>query len=137
MSIADDNGSTVNASSICIVFINNEPVPVINAPNVGYLDEPIQFTSEGSYDPDGKIVRTVWDFGDGFMAYTSSLFHDYSKTGTYLIKLTITDYLGKTSTLAKEIIISEKTRIDTFPVFTTLTICLIILVYAYRKQLIK
>lgn len=41
------------------------PVADPGGPYFGVVAKPTTFHGEGSYDPDGKIVRYYWDFGDG------------------------------------------------------------------------
>ncbi|OPY64181.1 MAG: Microbial collagenase precursor [Syntrophorhabdaceae bacterium PtaU1.Bin034] len=55
------------------------------------------FTSE-SYDPDGKIVKHEWDFGDGVTASGVEVYHKFpSNGGPYNVKLTVTDNNSKTA----------------------------------------
>jgi nitrous oxidase accessory protein NosD len=41
------------------------PVADPGGPYFGVVAKPITFHGEGSYDPDGELVRYYWDFGDG------------------------------------------------------------------------
>jgi PKD repeat protein len=51
-----------------------------------------------SIDPDGTIVSTDWDFGDGNTASGTLVAHVYAAAGTYLVTLTVTDDGGASST---------------------------------------
>jgi PKD repeat protein len=53
-----------------------------------------QFSSSGSTDPDGTISAYLWNFGDGGTATSASPTHTYGNTGTYTVKLTLTDNKG-------------------------------------------
>jgi cytochrome c len=56
----------------------------------------VQFSSEGSRDPDGDPVTYEWDFGDGSPASTErNPVHTYTAVGTYRATLTITDSTGR------------------------------------------
>jgi len=67
----------------------------------------INFDGSNSYDPDGKIVRCTWDFGDG-KKYTESINnapdgkfdckteHYYFKSGKYKIISSVKDKSGAT-----------------------------------------
>ncbi len=51
------------------------------------------FNASKSYDIDGKIVKYVWDFGDGSIVETTSpiITHIYNKPGIYKVTLTVYD----------------------------------------------
>lgn len=47
-----------------------------------------------SSDPDGSIVKYLWEFGDGATATGSTATHTYTKAGTYLVTLAVQDDRG-------------------------------------------
>lgn len=63
---------------------NQLPVVVINAsPAFGASPLPVQFSSAGSFDPEGNPLTYIWDFGDGSPASTSANpQHTYSVSGS-------------------------------------------------------
>ena len=69
----------------------------------------IVFDASGSSDPDGTIVKYIWDFGDGTMLETSesTVTHSYSAPGTYTVTLTVVDNDGLKSTITAEIAVSK------------------------------
>jgi PKD repeat protein len=135
LTITDDNQESSTERASFRAFFNEEPVPQISSPTTGYINESIHFTSNKSYDPDGEIIRFIWDFGDGFVAYMPNLFHEYSETGTYKVSLTVIDDLDKTTTTFSTITILEKTMVTKFPVFTALIISVIALAYYFHKRI--
>ncbi|MEC5180616.1 PKD domain-containing protein [Arthrobacter sp. CG_A4] len=60
-----------------------------------------------SSDPDGQIVDYAWDFGDGQLGSGASANHRYAAASTYAVKLTVTDNRGGTSTVSKDVVITE------------------------------
>ncbi|HWM07980.1 MAG TPA: PKD domain-containing protein [Solirubrobacteraceae bacterium] len=59
----------------------------------------VQFSSEGSRDPDGGGITYEWDFGDGSPVSTDpNPSHTYAAVGTYQATLTVTDETDKTGT---------------------------------------
>jgi 6-phosphogluconolactonase (cycloisomerase 2 family) len=54
------------------------------------------FFGAASHDPDGKVVRYSWTFGDGKSATTSTstVRHAYARPGHYVATLTVTDNDG-------------------------------------------
>jgi PKD repeat protein len=57
----------------------------------------VSASSAGSYDPDGSIVSTKIDFGDGTRVSAASATHTYAVSGTYHVTVTITDNVGGSS----------------------------------------
>jgi PKD repeat protein len=74
---------------------NIAPVAKAGGPYIGYLNSPISFSAEGSYDSDGNILYYDWDFGDGSSGTGIKTLHSYTKSGNYTIELTVTDDQGK------------------------------------------
>jgi len=57
------------------------------------LDDPY-FSARGST---GRIVRYLWDFGDGHTASGFTVSHEYRRPGDYRVTLTVVDYKGRTA----------------------------------------
>jgi len=77
---------------------NQPPVANPNGPYSGTVGQAVNFSSSGSYDPDGTIVSYSWDFGDGSTSNKANPSHTYNSAGTYTVKLTVTDDQGATDT---------------------------------------
>lgn len=60
------------------------------------------FDASKSQD-DQFIMRYDWDFGDGSTGYGIMPQHNYSHAGSYTVKLSVTDNLGKVSTFSKKV----------------------------------
>ena len=58
--------------------------------------EPITFNAELSEDPDGDIVKYIWNFGDGDVQEetTPTVTHTYYKVQNYTVILTVVDDNG-------------------------------------------
>jgi hypothetical protein len=55
----------------------------------------VTFQGNPSSDPDGKVARWVWDFGDGSPPTTGEpVTHTYPRDGDYEVQLTVTDEGG-------------------------------------------
>jgi PKD domain len=71
-------------------------------PTAEFVDSPAApghataFSGAASHDPDGKIARYAWAFGDGKSATTTSptVRHVYARAGHYVVTLTVTDNDG-------------------------------------------
>jgi len=68
-----------------------------------------------SSDPDGTIVRWLWEFGDGTSSTEQNPRHRYADDGIYLVKLTVWDNEGATGSKEREI---KVLNIGPIPSFT-------------------
>lgn len=57
------------------------------------VGKPITFDATSSFDPDGRIVIYIWDFGDGSIVETKEpiVKHVYTKAGLYNVTLKVID----------------------------------------------
>jgi PKD repeat protein len=68
----------------------------------------ITASTAGSTDPDGSIVSSSINFGDGSAAASGpSASHTYNAAGTYTITATVTDNLGATASKSATIVVSS------------------------------
>ena len=92
----------------------NDP-PVANA-TVGsstvYVGESVQFSGQGSSDPDGSINTYSWSFGDGHSENGKNVTHSFSSPGTYSGSLTVEDYSSATDTDSVSIRVSYGYKIS-------------------------
>lgn len=95
------NGKTctlsINGTPVGGGTTNQRPVAMANGPYSGTAGVAVRFSSTGSVDPDGSIVRRAWTFGDGQSATGASPEHIYTAAGSYTARLTVTDDKGATA----------------------------------------
>lgn len=93
-----DNQGVSNSDSITVVAQeapNQAPTAVASASSTsGIAPHDVNFSSSGSFDPDGSIVSYLWTFGDGSSSSSANPSHLYSSPGTYQARLTVTDEDG-------------------------------------------
>jgi glucose/arabinose dehydrogenase len=68
--------------------------PVANgaaSPDNGLAPLDVQFSSAGSFDPDGTAVTYRWDFQDGTTSNEPNPVHRYTANGRYPVTLTVSD----------------------------------------------
>ena len=97
----------------------SEPPPIAIAqasPTAGVKPLAVNFTSTGSYDPDGDPVTLSWNFGDGQGAIGASASHTYTIAGTYNAVLTADDNKGGVGRDTVVISVAEQTGFPTTPV---------------------
>jgi PKD repeat protein len=74
---------------------NQSPIATASAtPSSGSTPLPVNFSSAGSYDPDGTIQGYYWDFGDGGSSTLANPAHTYASAGSYTATLVVTDNGG-------------------------------------------
>ncbi|XRO77794.1 PKD domain-containing protein [Methanocaldococcus sp. 10A] len=100
-----DGFGAKNSTKVKFEVINRPPVADFLYPKYAKVNKTIKFNALPSYDADGKIVKYVWNFGDGYKIETTSpiVFHVYNKTGTYTVTLTVYDNMNASSTISKTI----------------------------------
>jgi PKD repeat protein len=73
----------------------------------GVQDLTASVDGRASTDPDGTIRSHGWDFGDGTTGSGATAAHTYSRSGTYTIRLTVTDTAGATATTERQVTVVE------------------------------
>ncbi len=74
------------------------PVALASAtPTSGTAPLTVNFSSAGSYDPDGSAITYSWNFGDGSAASTAANPTHVYAAGNYTATLTVTDASGAAS----------------------------------------
>ncbi|WP_049575985.1 PQQ-dependent sugar dehydrogenase [Streptomyces sp. SBT349] len=72
-------------------------------PTSGAAPLAVQFSSEGSTDPDGDTLSYAWDFGDGATSTEAAPSHTYTENGDYTADLTVTDAAGLTASASVQV----------------------------------
>lgn len=116
-----DNSNKKGMASVMIEMrestdFNANPVAVPSAvPTAGNAPLTVDFSAEGSYDPDGSIVKFEWDFdeGAGFEDFTAAggiTSHLYASAGNYTATLRVTDNDSgqATDSAAIEVIVNQQ-----------------------------
>jgi len=73
--------------------------------------QPVTFSGARSTDPDGSIGSYAWSFGDGSTGTSANPSHTYSRPGTYVAELTVTDSSGRTATATHPVVVALSGRI--------------------------
>lgn len=112
---ATNTGEGWNASISCVsacqevIAVLDNTTPAADPPENGWIDvcpnQMINFSGSGDYPQSGTIYNQSdatstfhWNFGDGQSATGQNVSHSYSKSGGYIVELTINDTQGCQST---------------------------------------
>jgi len=87
------------------------PVAEISfSPNTIFVNTKVDFSAANSSDPDGRIVRYHWSFGDGSLAYGRQVSHVFTTPGEFNVVLIVMDDGGQKSTTSVTISIQRDPR---------------------------
>jgi PKD repeat protein len=84
-------------------FSPQPPEPTYNRGNFKWE---INFYANASSDAGSGIATYKWNFGDGNNETGESPSHIYTDSGTYIVNLTITDYMGYSASQTQNVVIS-------------------------------
>lgn len=106
LTVLDSEG--LNESVICLVEVLTPPnVEFSFSPTDPVIDEIVTFDGSSSFDPDGTIVKHVWNFSDGSPIEEGQIVtHSFGNAGIYEVVLTIYDNHEVENTTTKTIIIN-------------------------------
>ncbi|MEU4676585.1 ThuA domain-containing protein [Micromonospora sp. NPDC023737] len=93
-------GNNDNSGVYRIDYIAGDraPIAVANAtPTSGAAPLTVNFSSEGSRDPDGGTLTYAWTFGDGQTSTEANPTHTYAAAGNFAAQLTVTNPKGRTA----------------------------------------
>lgn len=109
-SIADNAGNTRTQQVQFFVTVTSPQPPAAsfsaNATN-GLAPLTVNLDSSGSTDPDGKVVRWEWYFGDGTAALGRNIPKTYSGGGNFAVTLLVRDTHGGVSTTLRTVTVED------------------------------
>ena len=76
------------------VRVNAKPAADAGPDRLGVPGTAIDFDGAGSFDPDGRVLEYLWDFGDGETASGHAVTHSYRRPGRYHVGLEVRDDSG-------------------------------------------
>ena len=82
----------------------------------GYAPLIVHFTAMATSSSGGQIQNYAWTFGDGFEGAGREISHSYQATGTYAVRLVVSDSLGFESIVTGQIVVLGDEEDDGEPV---------------------
>ena len=116
LTVSDGPGLTAAATRTVTVVANQPPTAAFTT---GIDDLALAVDATGSSDADGTIEGYAWDFGDGTSGSGAADTHTYAASGTYDVKLIVTDDDGAKSVLSKSVTVTEPPNAGPDAVFTS------------------
>jgi OOP family OmpA-OmpF porin len=97
---------------------NQPPRARLTGPSEGEVNALLNFSGEGSSDPDNDKLTYQWDFGDGTTASFTfpNATHRYARPGNYTVRMTVDDGRGgsdsatKTVTAIRKVVLQDRGR---------------------------
>lgn len=91
------------------ISLSQPPVAAVT-PSVSTIVAPlaVNFSSAGSYDPDGSALTYDWDFGDGSASSEPNPSHTFTTPGTYTTSLVVFDATGLSGTASTVITVKNE-----------------------------
>jgi PKD repeat protein len=112
-------GPAENGTLILNGYFWHPPVALKTyTPTMPVIYEIVRFDASASFDPDpwDHIVSYTWDFGDGNITTVTTpiVYHRYTEGGDYIVKLTVTDTMGKNGTEIEVVTVLLDRQIDVY-----------------------
>ena len=132
LTVTDDglpDGSNKKTATSSIQFVvspppANQPPVALFTVNTNNILAPATITfTDSSTDADGKIVSWLWEFETGStlfynaQTYQKTVSHTFTKSGTYPVKLTVTDDGNLSNTYILDIIVKNNAPVAIFSAF--------------------
>ncbi|HCP32156.1 TPA: hypothetical protein DIT45_02780 [Candidatus Acetothermia bacterium] len=115
LTVTDDDGATNTATQQVTITQAPNQAPVASftyTPPSPLVGSPVRFDGSTSHDPDGTIVSYNWSFGDGASGTGTIVQHPYASTGTYTVRLTVTDDDSATNTATQQVSVTQAPKPD-------------------------
>jgi large repetitive protein len=123
LKVTDNEGATDSITKNIVVSQGHQDIyPIADftwSPLNPEVNQRITFTST-SYDPDGTIVQTEWDFNnDGtFETQGNTATHTFTRQGSFPVTIRVTDNSGLSAIRTKDVYVKEAANIPPSADFT-------------------
>ena len=130
--VVDNMGKTGKSSLDCIISEKKKNVVVSEEQHYTAVNEEVQFNPL-IVDSEGSVTQVLWDFGDGEISTSRNPTHTYGEEGKYTVTITLLSGKERVAQTTVEVDVQSK-KVLKFPLWTTLTLVIISLVYTIHKK---
>ena len=117
LTVTDNSGATNSITkNVTVTAANTAPKA---AYTVATNDLSAAFDASTSLDADGTIASYAWDFGDSTSGSGKTPTHPYAASGTYPVKLTVTDNQGAINSVTTNVTVSAAANVAPTAKFTS------------------
>ncbi|MGC3953808.1 MAG: PKD domain-containing protein [Propionicimonas sp.] len=100
LTVTDDRGGEGTVTHEVTVVGNSAPTAAFTSTTNGLA---ASFDGSASADADGTVASYAWEFGDGHTGTGATANHSYAESGTYSVKLTVTDNDGAENSVSHQV----------------------------------
>ncbi|MCK2035589.1 PKD domain-containing protein [Microbacterium sp. SSW1-49] len=106
LTVTDDSGASASTTRSVTATepVNQLPTAAFTATSD---QRDLSVDGSASADPDGTVASYAWDFGDSTTGTGATATHTYAQTGTYTVRLTVTDNRGGTHSVTQDVVITQ------------------------------
>jgi PKD repeat protein len=107
LTVTDDLGQTANQAKAVTVGAATLSASFTFSPSSPLRGQTVNFDGSGSRAAPGRsIANYAWNFDDGATAVFVTTVHAFNNTGTFTVRLTVTDDIGQTATTTLPVTVS-------------------------------
>jgi PKD repeat protein len=108
LTVTDDIGTTATTTKTVTVGGAAPQADFTFTPSSPRRGQTVTFDASSARAASGRsIAQYAWNFDDGGIAFGVTAPHAFNSTGTFNVRLTITDDIGQTSTVTKPVTVSD------------------------------
>jgi len=108
LTVTDNRNTSAQTTQLLVLTASRAPAAQFKAqPLIGNEDTTFHFDGTPSRDPDGRIVRYSWGFGDGSSGTGANVDHVFNRTGAVPVTLNVTDDSGLSNFNTKVVLVKE------------------------------
>ncbi len=118
LKVRDNSPAASGVGRDSLTVVVNAPPVAKAGPDQTVTTSEVRFDGSSSLDPDGRITRYEWDFGDGTMGEGRRPAHIYQRAGIYHATLKVSDNSGTSSSEALDqitIVVNRRPAADAGP----------------------
>lgn len=92
LTVHDDSPASNNKTRKTVTVIINDPPKADAGKDMSVAQaERVLLDASISSDKDGKLIKYIWDFGNGISKEGKEIYHSFSDAGKYIVRLTVRD----------------------------------------------